>query len=289
MDRIFRLRQKELDFIDTAFFTAGPDRQLPTPTQVRALSKDVDTRPQPTPVKYEELGLIVKFGPYVTTVEALNLWMIKKVFGDDIPVSEVFGWRVDSHGYTFIYMELIRESTLEEFWDSLGIIEKRAIGDQLSQITGKLRRLEQDPSERFIGSINHEHLPDYVFVYQPKTGPFSSVKDFNDWFAALHQLRLGVKYDDPNRPFLPDTGEINLTHGDLHRRNIIVPSTSPARVVIVDWQQSGWYPDYWEYCKALYTCWYEDEWRKDYIDRFLQPQTDVFLIFSEYTIAMGAV
>lgn len=80
---------------------------------------------------------------------------------------------------------------------------------------------------------------------------------------------------------------MKLTHGDLNRRNIIVPSASPARVVIVDWQQSGWYPDYWEYCKAVFTCWYEDEWRKYYIDKFLQPQED--FAFSEYTMAMGAV
>lgn len=146
-------KQKELDFLDTSFFTAGSDRQLPTPTQVRALSKDIDTRPQPTPVKYEELSLLVKFGPHVTTVEALNLWTVKKVFGDDIPVPEVFGWRVDDDGYTFIYMELIRGPTLEECWDSLDVIERRAIKDQLSQVMGKLRQLAQDPSERFIGMI----------------------------------------------------------------------------------------------------------------------------------------
>ncbi|KAK9604420.1 hypothetical protein V6Z93_002388 [Aspergillus fumigatus] len=281
--------QKEIDFVDTSFFAAGAERQLPTPTQVRALSKDIGTRAQPTPVKYEELGLLVKFGPHVTTVEALNLWTIKKVFGDDVPVPEVFGWRVDKEGYTFIYMELIEGPTLEECWDALDIREKRAINDQLCQIMGKLRNLAQDPSERFIGSINGGHLLDYVFIDQPKTGPFSSVRAFNDWFASLHQLRLGHKYDDPNRPLLPDSGEIKLTHGDLNRRNIIVASTSPIRVVIVDWQQSGWYPDYWEYCKAVFTCWYEDEWRRDYIDKFLQPQTEVYFVFSEYTMAMGAV
>lgn len=139
------------------------------------------------------------------------------------------------------------------------------------------------------GSITRGHLLDYVFIDQPKTGPFPDVKEFNDWFALLHQLRFAHKYEDPNRCLLPDIGEIKLTHADLNRRNIIVASTSPVRIVIIDWQQSGWYPDYWEYCKAAYTCWYEDEWRKDYIDQFLQPQTDVYFVFSEYIMAMGAV
>lgn len=97
-------KQKELDFIDTSFFIASPDRQLPTPTEVRGLSKDINTRAQPTPVKYEELSLLAKFGPHVTTIEALNLWMIKKVFGDDIPVPEVFGWRIDNDGQIYFHI-----------------------------------------------------------------------------------------------------------------------------------------------------------------------------------------
>ncbi|RAL15836.1 uncharacterized protein BO97DRAFT_468007 [Aspergillus homomorphus CBS 101889] len=207
---------REIKFTDTSFFTTdGANRQLPTPTQVRALSKGINTCPRPAAVKFAELGLLVKFGRYVTTTEALNLWTIKKTFGDDIPVPEVFGWRVDQDGFTFIYMELIGGPTLEECWDSLDALQRRTINDQLCGIMGKLRTLAQDPSERFIGSINREHLLDYVFIDQPKTGPF-----------------------------------LSLTHADLNRRNIMVPSTSPVRVVIVDWQQSGWYPDYWEYCKA---------------------------------------
>jgi thiamine kinase-like enzyme len=105
----------------------------------------------------------------------------------------------------------------------------------------------------------------------------------------LHQLRFTRRYDDPNRCLLPDTGEIKFTHADLNPRNIIVSSVNPSRVVIVDWQQSGWYPDYWGYCKALYTTSYKDEWHKIYIDQFLEPWTDVHLVFAEYTMAMGAV
>lgn len=147
--------EKERDFIETSFFAASPGRQLPTPTQVKALSKDVHTRAQPTPIKYKDLGLIVKFGPHVTTTEALNLWMIKKIFGDDIPVPELFGWRVDDEGYVFIYMELVEGHTLEESWDHLSLTDKTAIKDQLSQILSTLRKLTQDPSDQFIGMVEH--------------------------------------------------------------------------------------------------------------------------------------
>ncbi|RAQ61028.1 phosphotransferase enzyme family protein [Aspergillus flavus] len=188
--------KKEIDFTDTSFFTTSPNRHLPTPAQVRALSKDIDTSCQPTPIKFRNLNLIVKFGFYVTIVEALNLWMVKKGFHDKVPVPGIFGWPVDDEGYVFIYMELIEGPTLEECWNRLCTIEKRAISDQLSRIAETLRQLKKDPSDHFIGSINREWLLDYVFLNQLITGPFPSIKEFNDWFAY------------PNHGLLPDNGEM---------------------------------------------------------------------------------
>ncbi|EIT78206.1 hypothetical protein AO1008_01124 [Aspergillus oryzae 100-8] len=133
--------KKEIDFTDTSFFTTSPNRHLPTPAQVRALSKDIDTSWQPTSIEFRNLNLIVKFGLYVAIVEALNLWMVKKVFHDKVPVPELFGWRVDDEDYVFIYMELIEGPTLDECWNRLGTVEKRT-----------LRQLEQDPSDQFIVS-----------------------------------------------------------------------------------------------------------------------------------------
>lgn len=126
--------KKEIDFTDTSFFTTSPNRHLPTPAQVRALSKDIDTSWQPTSIEFRNLNLIVKFGLYVAIVEALNLWMVRKVFHDKVPVPELFGWRVDDEDYVFIYMELIEGPTLDECWNRLGTVEKRAISDQLSRI-----------------------------------------------------------------------------------------------------------------------------------------------------------
>ncbi|KAE8131108.1 hypothetical protein BDV38DRAFT_276220 [Aspergillus pseudotamarii] len=245
----------EIDFTDTSFFTSSPNRHLPTPAQVRALSKDIDTCPQPTPIKFENLNLIVKFGLYVKTAEALNLWMIKKVFHNKCR-------------------------------DSLGTMEKGAISDQLSQIMESLRRLEQDPSDQFIGSIHRQSLLDYVFIGQLITGPFSSTKEFNDWLASIYRSRFPNRYGYRNRCSLPDNGEIKLTHAELNPRNIIVSSFTPVEIVVINWRQAGWYPDYWEYCKALDTCW-DDRWRKGYVDKVLQSHADAFFVWSEYCMVLG--
>lgn len=146
--------------------------------------------------------------------------------------------------------------------------------------------------DMIVGSINRQPLGDYVFQCIPGAGPFDNVKDFNDWFSTLPQSQLPdpLKYRDPYRDFLPDTGIIKLTHGDLHRGNIIISSTGPPRVVaVVDWAHAGWYPEYWEYCKALYTAHYESEWRKVWIPKFLTPCETEFAVFGEYVLQIGAV
>lgn len=89
---------------------------------------------------------------------------------------------------------------------------------------------------------------------------------------------------------MPDDGAIKLTHGDLHRGNIIVSSTSPPQILaIVDWAQAGWYPDYWEYCKACFTACYSGEWRSQWIPKFLDTRTEENEVFGEYIMAIGAV
>lgn len=65
---------------------------------------------------------------------------------------------------------------------------------------------------------------------------------------------------EPFRQDLPDDSAIEFTHGDLHRSNIQITPSKPYRVVaIVDWEQSGWLPAYWEARKAQYTADRNDE------------------------------
>lgn len=293
------------------FFASKPgQKHLPTPTEVAAHSPDFRTNPRPKPVKFEHLKLIVKFGPCVVVEEALCLRMLRKTLPEKVPVPEVYGWRVEE-GRVFIYMELIQGETLHDRWDHLSDQGKTLICAQLKEIIAVLRQLEPGPSDSFIGmwmqgnlyqpidlftdkivgSITRRLLLDYVFEAIPSAGPFKTVKEFNDWFSALPQQQLpdSLKYKDPYREFLPDGG-IRFTHGDLHRGNIIISRTDPPRVMaVIDWTHAGWYPDYWEYCKALYTSHYNGEWRNTWIPRFLEQYPEEFTVFSEYVMQIGAV
>jgi len=104
-------------------------------------------------------------------------------------------------------------------------------------------------------------------------------------FVALPRIPIPDRPPEPYRDLLPDTGNIYLTHGDLHRGNIIVSGTPGARkiVAVVDWEQAGWYPEYWEYCKALIAEPYDQEWRAaNWVDLAFLSYMDEWEGFGEY-------
>ncbi len=62
--------------------------------------------------------------------------------------------------------------------------------------------------------------------------------------------------------------EIVMTHNDFAPSNIIVQGSKV--VAILDWEFSGFYPEYWEYCKALWRPQWDSSWIKDgIVDRVL--------------------
>ena len=43
---------------------------------------------------------------------------------------------------------------------------------------------------------------------------------------------------------------IVFTHGDLAPRNILVKGGEV--VALIDWEESGWFPEHWEFIKAMW-------------------------------------
>ena len=53
-------------------------------------------------------------------------------------------------------------------------------------------------------------------------------------------------------------------------------------VALIDWEQSGWYLEYWERCKAFYTAEVHGEWMDKYIPLFLDEPAclDTFDVYT---------
>lgn len=285
--------RSQMIFQESGFFKQmanGERAELPSPAEVRLRVKNPVHPYRPPPIAFESLHLLVKYGTTLTTSEAQCLWAVGKYLKGRVPVPEVYGWRRDGKEL-FIYMELILGETLKHRWSSLTEDQRENVCTQLRSMVHSLRMLKQHPNQRFIGTSPATDLfqtclifigsfgggssTDISFEYCPSNGQFPSCKAFLDWFSTLYLQKIPKHPNsrpDPYRKDLPDNVGITFTHNDLHPGNIIVSGDGPPKIcAIVDWHQSGWYPEYWEYCKAQYTADPESEWSTKYIPSFLTP------------------
>ena len=63
---------------------------------------------------------------------------------------------------------------------------------------------------------------------------------------------------------LPHSHRIMFAHGDLRPANTMVKDGNVT--AIIDWEVSGWYPEYWDFAKAL-LIWH---WQNDCTDAVMQ-------------------
>jgi hypothetical protein len=114
------------------------------------------------------------------------------------------------------------------------------------------------------------------------------MSDMVKWPAKMRQPDLDpADIPDPYREMLPDDSPICFTHADLNPVNIMVSKDSPCRIVaIIDWEQSGWYPAYWEFCEAELTTELGSEWQTVYLPKVLS-EPDCCEGFNDYVRAFA--
>ena len=113
----------------------------------------------------------------------------------------------------------------------------------------------------------------------------------NDIFLSAHKDLAGPFYGaDAVQKFqdgcdIEIDGEVSVvfTHDDLVPPNILLsPGPNPAVAAVLDWGQAGWYPAYWEYCKArrvrpnpeYFDEDLDEEWNTKYLPTILDPVDD---------------
>ncbi|EPQ53484.1 kinase-like protein [Gloeophyllum trabeum ATCC 11539] len=269
-------RDECIEFRDSSFFRKHA--ALPSIAQVREQAERQGPLSRHHPVYFPDMGLIVKYGPLESIAEAQTMWMIGHYLKDKVPVPELYGWKHDDQDF-FIYMELVKGVTLKDCWDSLSDADRESICLELRAAIRALRTLRQDPSDPFVGHVARQPILD-TFVDGRVAGPFPSVHALHEYIAFWPSPSDPYPDGDPDRWRLPDDAPIVFTHGDLDKSNILVSTPTddgqrPRLLSIIDWYQSGWYPDYWEYCKAARLVREDDEWATRYIPMFLDVYEDI--------------
>lgn len=295
----------ELPFGDNCDFELL-EIELPSPQEVRARAEQVGTNissSRPKPVRFPESGLIVKWGKAITVAEGQCLYFLKEHFTGTVPVPQIYGWKVDE-GETFLYMELVQSATLEDRWDHLTELDRNAISDQLQHMISAWRRIKQDPVRDQIGllariysvfaswlgypaessprlsQIGGQPLRDMMFYDGGSypAGPFANIADFHKWLVKFTLRnnpndKRDARKVHPELSGLTDDLAVVFTHSDLHPSNILISreEEGPPRIkAIIDWHQSGWYPEPWEWLKSQSIVDRDSDWCKVYLDKILQ-------------------
>lgn len=187
-----------------------------------------------------------------------------------IPVPIIYDMWTQDDGNAVLVMEFMEGELLQRKWPSLSIRQKRSVMHTLRQFIEELRALPQPQPGGWIGSANNGPCFDFCAYGSKPFGPFSNERAYNDWristFSEIGDMhpptatRLKQIRDD-----MPDDHRITFTHGDITRGNILIRINKNdiedvSIVALLDWEQAGWRPEYWETTKFSGSDRRESEW-----------------------------
>ncbi|WPH03070.1 Hypothetical protein R9X50_00594400 [Acrodontium crateriforme] len=240
----------------------------------------------------------VKYGASVSLLEAQNLDYVGK--HSTVPVPEFYGTLTEeSTGRNFIVMELVPGESLAKVWPSLTSSERCNVVGQIQQALSDLRGI---PPDGYIGSLDRQACADGVFwspdnLHDPSlSGPFETEDEMNQGILRRLESTESESYVAFLRTLFSATlhgHQIYFTHGDLQPKNILVERTSTAtggmtslKIKIIDWEVSGWYPEYWEFCNATISGRFSPDWLETvqsimpmYLHEYLVMQVIRHLLF----------
>ncbi|KAF2254468.1 hypothetical protein BU26DRAFT_514376 [Trematosphaeria pertusa] len=179
-----------------------------------------------------------------------------------------------STGHLCLVMQRLPGESLEKLWPHLTEGEKLAVCTRLKNAFNFLRNL---PSPGFYGGIGRTPLPHHFFWDSAKSpaicGPFNSEAELNAGIVRkLRQqskenggyMNQKVEFYERHLDDVLSGHDSVFSHSDLQRKNVLVHRHAGAiiSVAIVDWEDAGWYPSYWEYCLEFATALWVDDWPK---------------------------
>ncbi|KAJ3517833.1 hypothetical protein NLJ89_g257 [Agrocybe chaxingu] len=165
-------------------------------------------------------------------------------------------------------MDYIPGETLARAWKRITPEQRRTVMRILGGYVRQLRTIRQPPmpprlgQSGWVGSANGNKGYDMRITPSKTWGPFRNEREYNDWRISTFSLfgdtseKVGLRLRQIREEMLDDH-RICFTHGDINRRNVLVrvDGEGPEDIAVVgllDWEQAGWRPEYWEKAKLFY-------------------------------------
>ncbi|PPQ64878.1 hypothetical protein CVT26_002596 [Gymnopilus dilepis] len=191
-------------------------------------------------------GLFPKTGTLVRLQEALSMQFISRNTAIAVPrVFDVFS----INGKVHILQEFIAGHVLEDVWHTLSSEQQRNCVVQLKEFLDQMRALKP-PHPECVQAIDGSGLID-TRISPDVWGPFDSHADFHRFLNYDFIREHPEQYPRVQESLAKVSGKCYTTvfsHGDLGPHNIILKAD--GKIAIIDWEMSGWFPEYWEYTRA---------------------------------------
>ncbi|KAI0324883.1 kinase-like protein [Cubamyces sp. BRFM 1775] len=183
-------------------------------------------------------SLVAKRSPSPAMVtEAQSILFVRE--HTSIPVPDVY--LIFSVGRMFYYVaDYIPGGDLQYQWSTLDVDSRQSVLRQTQHYLQELRSLP--PPGDMPGPVDGGECRCRWFS-EDGAGPFADHQDLVDWWNSLLPVENGRHTNDGEGQFTTHYSLV-FTHGDFVPRNFIFHN---GNLWVVDWEQSGWYPEYVEY------------------------------------------
>ncbi|OAX78313.1 hypothetical protein ACJ72_07379 [Emergomyces africanus] len=245
-------------------------------------SRDPKQRDQP--VKFLPLGLCLKRGRRYTKNEANSLRLVEKESSinapkliDHVRINESSGFVLMTQVYGHPLNRVLYRTTYEE---------REQIAKDLAQWIMELRKIP-NKSKYLIANAYGGPICDHM--YEGRTpGPLNSTAEFADDLTQFLFHPEQHKHQPPIEMLYEKKYDVCFTHSDLHMTNIIVRD---GRLFgLIDWENSGFKPEYWEYVRALWPSGHKrgtDIYRQAFGDKYEDEFEALVCILQNSPIVLG--
>ncbi|KID83801.1 protein kinase subdomain-containing protein [Metarhizium guizhouense ARSEF 977] len=220
--------------------------------------------------------LIVKSDAFVDLTEGATMRFIAN--NTSVPIPKVWCSFV-RNGRVYLVMERIRGDCIAKEWDERSKESRGKLLAQLKLMVDEIRSLQPRPDAGVESCVGGSLFDSRMPHPDRRFGPFQTIQEFHLWLRDNLQPSEAEKPEQAAEQDWKDVKDMAarqdgpwprpvFTHGDLNPCNIIVRGDKV--VGIIDWEFSGWYPNYWEYTSAWCTQILRTEWQ-DLLSSFLEP------------------